>query len=95
MNFLTPSKTFLPHLIAVIILLKLSSIIMIPEASFAISVPYIPIAKPILAVLRAGASFDPSPVTATILLNYFNPVTIIYLCYGVDLANTLKFLSIN
>lgn len=66
---------------------------MIPEAYLAISVPYIPIANPILAYFKAGASFDPSPVAATTLSNYLSPVTIIYLCYGVDLAKTFNFLA--
>lgn len=56
----------------------------------AISVPYMPIAKPIEAYFSAGASFEPSPVAATTLSSYLRPVTIIYLCYGVDLARTLR-----
>jgi hypothetical protein len=47
-----------------------------------------PIANPISAFFNAGASFVPSPVTATILFNYFNPVTNKYLCSGVLLAKT-------
>ncbi len=61
-------------------LLKLSSIKIIPEAYFAISVPWIPIANPMLAYFKAGASFDPSPVAATTLSSYLSPVTIMYLC---------------
>jgi len=38
----------------------------LPDASFATSVPVIPIENPTSANLRAGASFVPSPVTATI-----------------------------
>ena len=64
-NFLIQSKMFLPYLMAVMILLKLSSRRIIPAAYFATSVPAIPIANPISAFLRAGASFDPSPVIAT------------------------------
>lgn len=56
---------FLPHLIAVMMLAKLSSKSTISEASFATSVPVIPIANPTSAFLRAGASLVPSPVTAT------------------------------
>jgi hypothetical protein len=37
------------------------------EAPLATSVPVIPIEKPTLALVRAGASLVPSPVTATIL----------------------------
>jgi hypothetical protein len=59
------SKIFLPHFIAVTIDLKLSSSKIIPEAYLAIYVPVIPMAKPISAFLRAGASLVPSPVIAT------------------------------
>ena len=45
--------------------LKLSSKSTISEAPFAISVPVMFIPKPTSAFLRAGASFEPSPVTAT------------------------------
>ena len=64
-NFLIESKMFLPHFIAVTIDAKLSSKRMIPEASLAISVPVIPMAKPISAFFKAGASLVPSPVIAT------------------------------
>eukprot|EP00919_Chromeraceae_sp_WS-2016_P076435 GHVR01180634.1.p1 GENE.GHVR01180634.1~~GHVR01180634.1.p1 ORF type:complete len:105 (+),score=6.48 GHVR01180634.1:490-804(+) len=64
-NFRIESNIFLPHFIAVTIDAKLSSSKMIPEAYFAISVPVIPIAKPISAFFNAGASFVPSPVIAT------------------------------
>jgi len=37
------------------------------EAPLATSVPVIPMEKPTLALVRAGASLVPSPVTATIL----------------------------
>tara|TARA_B110000503_G_scaffold105650_1_gene157663 strand:- start:206 stop:358 length:153 start_codon:yes stop_codon:yes gene_type:complete len=43
--------------------------------TFATSVPEIPMANPISAFFRAGASFVPSPVTATIFYNSYNPVT--------------------
>ena len=69
---------------------KLSSNRIIPAASFATSVPVIPIAKPMSAFFNAGASFVPSPVTATTLFNYFNPVTSRYLSSGEDRANTLN-----
>jgi len=64
-NFLIESKIFLPHFIAVTIETKLSSRRIIPEAYLATSVPAIPIANPISAFLRAGASLVPSPVIAT------------------------------
>ena len=89
------SKIFLPHLIAVTIDEKLSSKSMIPDASLATSVPYMPIANPISAFFNAGASFVPSPVTATTLSNYFNPVTNINLSSGLDLASTLSSLATN
>ena len=50
--------------------------------------PAIPIAKPTSAFLRAGASFVPSPVTATTSPLSFNPVTKAYLSSGLDLAKT-------
>jgi hypothetical protein len=45
--------------------LKLSSKRMIDAASRATAVPDMPIAKPTSAFFSAGASFVPSPVTAT------------------------------
>lgn len=69
-------------------LLKLSSIKIIPAASFATSVPAIPIAKPISAFFKAGASFVPSPVTATTLFNCLSPVTSKYLSSGLERART-------
>ena len=59
-------------------------------ASFAISVPA-NIENPTSDLLKAGASFVPSPVTATILSNSFKPRTNAYLCKGCDLAITRKF----
>ncbi len=81
---------FLPHLTALTIEAKLSSIIRISAAYFAISVPAIPIANPTFAFLNAGASFVPSPVTATTLFLSFNPTTKAYLSSGLDLAKTTK-----
>jgi hypothetical protein len=54
-----------PHIIALTIEQKLSSIRMISEASFATSVPAIPIEKPTLEVFSAGPSLVLSPVTPT------------------------------
>ena len=48
-----------------------------------------PIAIPISAFLRAGASFVPSPVTATILPNYLKAVTSKNFYSGVERAITL------
>jgi hypothetical protein len=58
------------------------------DALLATSVPEIPIEKPTLAFIRAGASFVPSPVTATIPSQVWIPVTRIYLSSGDDLART-------
>jgi hypothetical protein len=85
---------FLPHFIAVTILVKLSSSKIMPAAYLATSVPAIPIANPISAFFKAGASFVPSPVIATTSSNCFNPVAIMYLSYGEDLAKTLNCLWI-
>lgn len=57
---------FLPHKTALTMELKLSSKSTIELDYLATSVPVFPIAKPISAFLNAGASFVPSPVTATI-----------------------------
>lgn len=78
-NFLMQSKIFLPYLIAVIILPKLSSRSIIPAAYFATYVPAIPIAKPISAFFKAGASLVPSPVIATTFPNCLRPVASTYL----------------
>jgi len=58
---------FLPYLTAVKIEQKLSSVKTISQAFLATSVPEIPIANPTSAFANAGASFVPSPVTATTL----------------------------
>jgi hypothetical protein len=47
-------------------------------------------ANPTSAFLRAGASFVPSPVTATTSPHYFKPVTSKYLSSGLDLASTQR-----
>ena len=73
-----------------IIELKLSSNKMISAASLQTSVPVIPIANPTSAFLNAGASLDPSPVTAITLSSCFNPVAKMNLSSGVALAKTFK-----
>lgn len=78
-NFLIQSNIFLPYLAAVTILPKLSSNSIIPAAYLAIYTPAIPIAKPISAFFKAGASFPPSPVIATTFSNSFKPVASKYL----------------
>lgn len=84
------SYTFLPHITALIIELKLSSNNIMSAACLATSVPAIPIAKPTSAFFSAGASFVPSPVTATTCPLSINPVTNAYLSSGLDLARTSK-----
>jgi len=79
---------FLPHIIAFIIELKLSSSKIISLASLATYVPAIPMAKPTSALFNAGASFVPSPVTATIFPLSIKPTTNAYLSSGLDLDNT-------
>lgn len=79
---------FLPYLTATRMLEKLSSNSMMPAESLATSVPAIPMANPISAFFRAGASLVPSPVTATTFFSYFKPVTNRYLFSGVLLART-------
>ena len=61
------------------------------DAPFATSVPVIPIATPISAAFKLGASLTPSPVIETILPFDLKALTIITLCSGETLAKTLKF----
>ena len=86
MNFLIDSHMFLLHITAFTIELKLSSNNNKSELSLAISVPSIPIPIPTSALDKAGASFVPSPVTATINPFPYNPVTRAYLSSGLLLA---------
>lgn len=82
--------TFRPQTTAFTIELKLSSRIMMSEAFFDTWVPVIPIASPMSALIKAGASFAPSPVTPTIWPSLLIPSTNTYLCYGLLLAITTK-----
>ncbi len=86
------SKMRRPILTAPTIDEKLSSISTSDEASRATSVPFSPIAIPILAAFRAGASFTPSPVMATISLFRFNAFTIFSFCSGITRAKTFTSL---
>mmetsp|Transcript_17820 Transcript_17820/g.40376 ORF Transcript_17820/g.40376 Transcript_17820/m.40376 type:complete len:279 (-) Transcript_17820:1741-2577(-) len=74
---------------------KLSSMMMMSEAFLATSVPWTPIANPTSAFFSAGASFVPSPVTATVcetpILLAWMPETSRCLSSGVDLPMTLSF----
>ena len=65
MNLWKFSYTPLPHLIPLIIVAKLSSVRIISAAFLETSEPVIPIAIPTSALVKAGASFIPSPVTPT------------------------------
>jgi len=78
--------TFLPLAIDFTIVAKLSSVRIIEAASLETSVPVIPIATPISACLRAGASLTPSPVMATISPFSCQALTIRILCSGETLA---------
>mmetsp|Transcript_43410 Transcript_43410/g.88816 ORF Transcript_43410/g.88816 Transcript_43410/m.88816 type:complete len:240 (-) Transcript_43410:1817-2536(-) len=74
---------------------KLSSMTMMSAAFWATWVPVLPIANPTSALLSAGASLVPSPVTATvcgvvILLSWI-PVTSVSLSSGDERASTRKF----
>ncbi|MNP64624.1 hypothetical protein D3C76_1601360 [compost metagenome] len=85
-EFLILAYILLPFDIAFTIVEKLSSASTIEAASFATSVPVIPIAIPISACFKAGASFTPSPVIATIFPFSCHALTILILCSGDTLA---------
>ena len=80
-----------PDATAFTMVAKLSSASIISPAALATSVPPSPIAQPISAVFKAGASFTPSPVIATISPLAFSSSTILYLCSGFTLAKILHF----
>lgn len=77
MAFFKLSKIFLPSYIPKTIALKSSVNKIISAASFATSVPVIPIEIPKSAFLMAGESLTPSPVTATISPRAWHAFTII------------------
>ena len=66
-DFLILAYMPLPSSTAFSIDAKLSSVKTISALFLATSVPVIPIATPISAAFKEGASFTPSPVIATIL----------------------------
>ena len=68
---------------------KRSSKRIMSAASFATSVPVMPMATPMSAALRAGASFTPSPVMATICPSCLRARTMRSLWKGDTRANTL------
>lgn len=64
-DFFKLSKILRPSSMPVMIDAKLSSRSIISADCLETSVPDIPIAMPMSALFKAGASFTPSPVTAT------------------------------
>ena len=58
------------------------------------SVPFMPIATPICASFKAGASFTPSPVIVTISPFCLRAFTILNLCSGLTLANIVILFTI-
>ena len=64
--FLMFSKTVLPLATALMMVAKLSSAKIMLAASLDTSVPVIPMATPMSAFFKAGASLTPSPVIETI-----------------------------
>ena len=80
------SYILLPSSTADTTVAKLSSVKITSAASFATSVPTIPIAQPISAFLSAGLSFTPSPVIATTSPFFCHAFTILTLCSGDTLA---------
>ena len=85
------SYILLPSSTAETIVAKLSSVSITSAASFATSVPTIPMAHPMSAVFNAGLSFTPSPVIATISPFFCHAFTILTLCSGDTLAYTEYF----
>ena len=85
------SYILLPSSTADTTVAKLSSVKITSAASFATSVPTIPIAHPISACFKAGLSLTPSPVIATVSPFFCQAFTILTLCSGATLAYTEYF----
>ena len=64
---------------------------MMSDEPLAMSVPVIFIEIPTSALVNAGASFEPSPVTATTPSQICKPVTSRYLSSGEDLVDINDF----
>ena len=77
-----------PSSMALTMLAKLSSVSTMSAASLETSVPVMPMAMPMLAVLSAGASLMPSPVMATMCPLRCSAPTMRSLCSGSTRANT-------
>ena len=82
------AKIARPSSTAATIEAKLSSASTMSAASFETSVPVIPIATPMSAFFRAGASLTPSPVMATTAPDRRSASTIRSLCSGFTRAYT-------
>ena len=67
---------------------KSSSVSTISAADLATSVPFLPMAQPMSAAFRAGASLTPSPVMATTIPRRWKAFTSRTLCSGATRANT-------
>jgi hypothetical protein len=78
-----------PCSIAEMIEAKLSSVSTMSAVCFVTSVPVMPIAMPMSARFRAGASFTPSPVMPTTCPFFFRASTMRTLCWGETRAKTL------
>jgi hypothetical protein len=70
---------------------KSSSVRIMSAASFATSVPSLPIEIPISAFFNAGASFTPSPVIATTSPLLCSAAMILSLCSGLVRAKMETF----
>ena len=87
-NFLMLLKISRPCATASAIEVNESFFSIILAVSFATCVPRNPIAIPTSAFFKAGASFTPSPVIATILPAFWKISAISNFCFGVVRANT-------
>mmetsp|Transcript_26689 Transcript_26689/g.62444 ORF Transcript_26689/g.62444 Transcript_26689/m.62444 type:complete len:205 (+) Transcript_26689:112-726(+) len=83
-----------PSSTAATMLVKLSSARTMSEASLATSVPAMPMAMPMSACFKAGASLTPSPVMAAISSNDLRILTISCLCLGSVRENTAPSISL-
>ena len=86
MAFLMLANRLRPTVTALMIVAKLSSVKIMSAASFETSEPVIPIAIPISACLRAGASLTPSPDIPTTLPLACQALTMRILCSGATRA---------
>ncbi len=89
MNFVRLSKTPRPSSTAASMEAKLSSVRIMSAASLETSVPVMPMAMPMSACLRAGASLTPSPVIATTWPRDWRDFTSRSFCSGATRAKTV------